>query len=176
MNLSESKNNEATKWFAIYTKPRSEKKTHELLLRNGFQSYCPINRVRKRYSDRYKWVDEVLFRSYLFIKINERQINEIRLVPGVLNFVYKEKAKIAVISEKDINNIKKFLQEHDDVFVESIDTKSIIVGQTVRIDAGLFMDSEAIVKKIKKDKIVVELKSLGLKMTAELSKSDIHKI
>ncbi|RYZ19047.1 MAG: antitermination protein NusG, partial [Chitinophagaceae bacterium] len=34
-------------WYAIYTKPRWEKKVAELLTRKGIENYCPLNKVVK---------------------------------------------------------------------------------------------------------------------------------
>jgi transcription antitermination factor NusG len=59
------------KWYAIYTRPRWEKKVNGLLEAKGIESYCPLNRVRRKWSDRIKTIEEPLFKSYVFVKIAE---------------------------------------------------------------------------------------------------------
>jgi transcription antitermination factor NusG len=63
-----------TKWYAIYTRPRWEKKVNFLLQGKGIESYCPLNKVRRKWSDRIKTIEEPLFKSYVFVKIDESSI------------------------------------------------------------------------------------------------------
>src|ERR1700733_14584165 len=101
----------SSKWLAIYTRPRWEKKVNLLLKEKGFESYCPLNKVRRKWSDRIKVVEEPLFKSYVFVKIDEAARTEIRMTAGVINFVYWN-SKPAVIKEKEIATIKRFLDEY----------------------------------------------------------------
>ncbi|HEX6193703.1 MAG TPA: transcription termination/antitermination NusG family protein, partial [Chitinophagaceae bacterium] len=36
------------KWLAVYTRPRWEKKVDQLLREKGTESYCPLNKVRRK--------------------------------------------------------------------------------------------------------------------------------
>ena len=76
------------KWLAIYTKPRWEKKVNSLLKENGVESYCPVNKVRRKWSDRMKIVEEPLFKSHVFVKVNDTDKTKVRMTNGVLPFVY----------------------------------------------------------------------------------------
>ena len=71
------------KWYAIYTRPRWEKKVNHLLLQKGVESYCPLNKVRRKWSDRIKIIEEPLFKSYVFVKVAESDRTEIRMTDGV---------------------------------------------------------------------------------------------
>ena len=44
------------RWYAAYTKSRSEKIALKRLLDNGFEAYLPIQRKRRQWSDRLKSV------------------------------------------------------------------------------------------------------------------------
>ena len=61
------------KWYAVYTKPRWEKKVNSLLLQKGIEVYCPLNKVRRKWSDRIKTIEEPLFKSYVFVKIKDEE-------------------------------------------------------------------------------------------------------
>src|SRR5215470_16647273 len=89
------------KWYAIYTRPRWEKKVNSLLVEKGVESYCPLNKVRRKWSDRLKIVEEPLFKSYVFVKIDDREKTVVRMTDGVINFVYWNK-KPAIVKEKEI--------------------------------------------------------------------------
>jgi transcription antitermination factor NusG len=95
------------KWFVIYTRPRWEKKVHSLLLAKGVESYCPLHKVRRKWSDRIKLVEEPLFKSYVFVKVDEAGRTLVRMTDGVVNFVYWN-GKPASIKEKEIQTIRKF--------------------------------------------------------------------
>ena len=60
-------------WHVLYTKPRNEKKVAERLSSAGYSVYCPLQKVRRQWSDRLKVVEEPLFKGYLFIKIEEKK-------------------------------------------------------------------------------------------------------
>ena len=78
----------SSRWFAIYTRPRWEKKVNHLLLQKGIESYCPLNKVRRKWSDRIKTIEEPLFKSYVFVRIADEERTPVRMTNGVVNFVY----------------------------------------------------------------------------------------
>jgi transcription antitermination factor NusG len=88
---------------------------------------------------------------------------------GVVNFVYWL-GKPAIIAENDIITIKKFLKEYVNITAEQIEIKQL---QQVKVTAGILMDEIGTVKKIYKNKVLVELHSIGFKLIAELRKEDI---
>src|SRR3954462_4857025 len=106
----------ASRWYAIYTRPRWEKKVNTLLSEKKIESYCPLNKVRRKWSDRIKTVEEPLFKSYVFVKIDDAERSNVRMTNGVVNFVYWN-GKPAVIREKEIQTIKRFLNEYEQVEV-----------------------------------------------------------
>jgi transcription antitermination factor NusG len=164
-------NKEVSKWFAIYTKPRWEKKVYKLLLENNFEAYCPIHKVRKKWSDRYKIVETPLFTSYVFVHVDEIMMSKVRLINGVLNFVYWN-GKPAVVKDYEIDNIKKFLGEYENVEFATIDFKP---EDNVLIAGGAFMDMEGKVLKELGNFVEIEIKSLGFKLVAKVEKSKLLK-
>jgi transcription antitermination factor NusG len=155
-------------WYAVYTKPRWEKKVHALLLEKGIEAYCPLNRTRKKWSDRTKWVEEPLFKSYIFVKIREAEQLNVRMVGGVVNFVYWL-GKPAVIKDKEIDIIRKFLNDYLDVRAVPIDLE---VDSRITITKGAFMDKEAKVMKILNKKVQVVIESIGYKLVAVIDRSN----
>ena len=76
------------KWFAIYTKPRWEKKVNSRLLEKGIDSWCPVQKKMSQWSDRKKWVDEPFIKSYLFVRIAEHEQAEVLMTRGIARFIY----------------------------------------------------------------------------------------
>ena len=117
-------------WFAVYTKSRCEKQVAMALEAVGVECYCPINKVKKQWSDRTKWVEEPLFRSYVFVNIDYvKQQSQVRQCRNVVNFVYWL-GRPAEIQANEIQEIKAFLTGY--VNVEVIG-KSVKVGDFITI-------------------------------------------
>ncbi len=157
------------KWYAIYTRPRWEKKVHGLLVEGDVEAYCPLNRVRKKWSDRIKWVEEPLFKSYLFVKVTQEEMAAVREVHGVVNFVYWL-GKPALVRDKEIESIRKFLDEYRDVQVEPMDLQE---DAMVSNRGGAFMDRKGRVMKVLNRRVQVLIESIGFRLVAVVEKSNI---
>jgi len=160
------------KWYALYTKPRWEKKVAEVLFRKKIENYCPLNKVLRQWSDRKKIVLEPLFASYVFVKAAEKNHSEIRKMDGIINFVYWLN-KPAIIRDEEIESIKDFLKEHANVRLEKT---SVNINDRVRITRGALMEYEGQVIDIKNSTVKVILPSLGYMMVAEVEKKNIKVI
>jgi transcription antitermination factor NusG len=157
------------KWLAVYTRPRWEKKVNQLLAERGIERYCPLNKVRRKWSDRMKIVQEPLFKSYVFVKVNDDDRTLVRMTAGVINFVYWQ-GKPAVIKEKEINAIKRFLDEYENVEVRPIDVK---VSQRVKITTGPLMDHEGEILEIQNKTAKIAIDSLGYVLVAYIEKAKL---
>jgi transcription antitermination factor NusG len=157
------------KWHAIYTRPRWEKKVNGLLEEKGIESYCPLNKVRRKWSDRIKTIEEPLFKSYVFVKINDDAKADVRLTAGVINFVYWN-GKPAFIKEKEIQTIKRFLDEHENVDLVKIELDP---EQRVRVTAGPLMDQEGKIIELKHKVAKVAIDSLGYILVANIDKAKL---
>jgi len=157
------------KWLAIYTRPRWEKKVNQLLGEKGLESYCPLNKVRRKWSDRIKVVEEPLFKSYVFVKVSDEDRTAVRMTPGAINFVYWE-GKPAIIKEKEIIAIRRFLDEYENVEVHRTDFK---VDQRVRIINGTLMDHEGKVLDVRHKTVKVAIDSLGYVLVALIDRSKL---
>ncbi|MGB3090146.1 MAG: UpxY family transcription antiterminator [Chitinophagaceae bacterium] len=157
------------KWLAVYTRPRWEKKVNRLLTEKGLESYCPLNKVRRKWSDRMKVVEEPLFKSYVFVKVDNNDRIAVRMTNGAINFVYWD-GKPAVIKEKEINAIKRFLNEYENVEANPVDLK---VNQRVRVTNGTLMDKEGKVLDVRHKTVKVAIESLGYILVAYIERSKL---
>jgi len=153
------------KWFVLYSKPRWEKKVDASLIRKGIESWCPLNKVQKQWSDRKKIVEEPLFKSYVFVKIDEAERVEVLMTPGVLNFIYFL-GKPAVIRDEDIETIRHYLTDSE-AKIEVVSLELFQQNTKVKVSRGVFLDAEGIVLRSNKKKAYVQLESLGQVMIVE---------
>jgi len=164
--------NENKKWYAVYTRPRSEKKVSEILTRKRFENYCPLNKIVRQWSDRKKLVHEPLFTSYVFVKAHESELSSVKQVNGIINVVYWL-GKPAVIRDSEIETIQRFVCEHVNVKLEKT---SITIDDRVKILGGPLMELEGQVLSIKNKTIKVILPSLGYMMFAEVETANVEVI
>ena len=160
------------KWLAVYTRPRWEKKVNQLLAERGIERYCPLNKVSRKWSDRIKVIEEPLFKSYVFVKVNDDDRTHVRMTPGIINFVYWQ-GKPAVIKEKEINSIKRFLDEYESVEVRPIDLE---LNQRVKIISGPLMDHEGKLMQLKNKIAKVAIDSLGYVLIASIERSKLASV
>jgi transcription antitermination factor NusG len=156
-------------WYVVYTKPRWEKKVYTLLTDKNIEAYCPLNKVRRKWSDRIKWVEEPLFKSYVFVKVAAEELTEVRMISGVVNFVYWL-GKPAIVKNKEIEIIRKFLNDYEEVWTEPIELQK---DARVVITRGAFMDKEARVVKVSHNKVRVLIESIGYSLVAVIARSNV---
>lgn len=138
----------------------------------GIESYCPLNLVSRTWSDRVKKVEEPLFKSYVFVNITSQQKQIVKQVTGVVNFVYWL-GKPAIIRDSEIEEIKRFLGEHESVTAIPL-AKNILPGQRLRITSGVMMNMEATVVKVHNKTVEVIIHSIGYKLVANIEKNKLE--
>ena len=98
------KRNNSLKWIAVYTKPRHEKAVSNELYKKGYEVFLPLLKERRKWSDRKKWIEFPLFRSYLFVRTDLKNVLFIIQTSGVVK-VIKFGAKIGIIHDNIIKSI-----------------------------------------------------------------------
>jgi transcription termination/antitermination protein NusG len=119
-------------WHVFYTSSRHEKKSAEVLSKNGFEVFLPIVTEMKQWSDRKKKVQTPLFKSYLFVFISHSQIQSVCGFPGV-SFAIKNAGKYATIKPKEIEQIRLLLSSG--IYAEAV-PGNVVEGDSVIIDEG----------------------------------------
>lgn len=166
MNLGDKLN-----WYAVYTKPRWEKKVAKLLDEKGIENYCPLNKVVKQWSDRKKVVMEPIFKSYVFVRVEDKDKFELKNVSGILNFVYWL-GKPAIVRDEDIDTIRKFLNEFGEVTVSEID--QFKVNARVRVKQGIMMNYQGLLVEVMGNKAKVRIESMGVYLFAQFNKKNLE--
>ena len=137
-------NEQNKKWIAVYTKPRHEKTVEKELQKKEFEVYLPLLKQRRKWSDRKKWVEFPLFRSYIFVKTEIKNALFVLQTLGVVKVV-KFGGEVAVIQNDSIQAIKLMIEggyrpEATDYFVKGdpVEVKDGplkgLVGEVIRVD------------------------------------------
>jgi transcription antitermination factor NusG len=88
---------------------------------------------------------------------------------GVVNFVYWL-GKPAVVKDSEIEIIRKFLNEYDNVLAEPLDLRT---DSRVLVRQGIFMDKEATVIKVQGNNVRVVIESIGYSLVALVDKKNL---
>ncbi|MGX5818966.1 UpxY family transcription antiterminator [Chitinophaga lutea] len=156
-------------WYAIYTRPRWEKKVAALLERRQVESYCPLNTVERQWSDRRKLIQEPLFTSYVFVRIPESKMPHVRETEGVVNFVYWL-GKPAVIADHEIDMIRRFLRHYKQISLEKFPLRH---DALVEITAGPLMHQRGRIVELGKNRVKTVLHTLGYSMIATVATDEV---
>lgn len=138
------------KWYALYVRSRTEKKVAKELEAEGIEFYLPLERVLRRWSDRKKWVEEPLFRSYIFVKADHTDYYKALYVPNAVKYVSFEGEAVEVPPQQ-IEAIKYYLNEKDPVSGDEAELKE---GQRVEIIAGKMTGLQGVLVQVKNKKRV----------------------
>ena len=145
-------------WYAIYTLPRTEKKACTELLKNGIDVYLPLIKSLKQWSDRKKWVEEPLFRSYIFVNIHQSQYFDVLNTYGVVRYITFE-GKAVPIPQKQIDAIRFFL-ETGDTLPEN--TGEFLPGKKVEVIKGPLRGlTGELIEIAGKHKVRIEITAIG---------------
>lgn len=165
---------EVLNWYVVKTAVRSEKKVQERLEKGGFETYLPLIKTIKIWSDRKKKVTIPLIASTLFVHTSPKNLRNVYSYQGVssiLNYLNKP----ALVKDFEINNLRILLQ--DDELKNVITTSELTIGETVEVVRGPFQGIIATaIATEQKFRVVVELQSLGSCFVVNVPKSYVRKM
>jgi len=130
-------------WHVVYTLPRHEKKAARELELQGLEYWLPLHKVRKQWSDRRKWVEEPLFKSYLFVLVTPRNYFDILNTYGIVRYIYHE-GKPAILRDADMDMLRRLL---DSTYELEVTPLQLTPGQQVRVEQGPLMGHTGILIK-----------------------------
>lgn len=163
----------ALKWYALKTKSRAEKKVHEEIQELGVESYMPISRELRQWSDRRKWVEVPMFRSYVFVRTTNQHFQKVLEIDGAVHFV-KFNNEYAVIQDEQIDLIKKIV---DNKIRFEVTADSFEPGDKVIVIDGPFKGQKGEwVQKKTKYNICITIQQLNLAISLEIPAAYVEKI
>ena len=148
------------KWFVLYTKPNFEIKVAEAINDYGINAYCPVYTQIKQYSDRKKKIHKPLLPSYVLVQLLEEDRKKVFDIRGAVRYLFWL-GKPAEVREEEIELLKSNLKgDYDDVLISKLSK-----GKEYTIPFGTFKGQSGRVSDISKNKLKLELPSLGLFVT-----------
>lgn len=159
-------------WYAVYVKSRAEKKAQSELQVKEIETFLPLQRKLRQWSDRKKWVEMPLISGYLFVKISRKEYDSVLQSNYVVSYVRFE-GTAAVIPDNQIDYLKLMLKQ-DNLDIE-ITRESFEPGQMIEVIAGPLIGLRGKLVRIKgKNKVAIELEQLGYSALIEIITENIR--
>jgi transcriptional antiterminator RfaH len=162
-----------THWYAVYTKPRNEKKLTDRLNDVGIEAYLPMRKTLKQWSDRKKMVTEPLISSYVFVNIFQENYYTVLNTPGAVKYIWFS-GKAAVIPDSQIQTLKLITSGDNEIECLSSD---IPQGTQVRIKSGPMKDlTGELISYAGKNRVLIRLEQINKSILLTIAPQCIGKI
>jgi transcription antitermination factor NusG len=156
-------------WYAIRVKSNRENTVAASLGYRGYESFLPVYRARRQWSDRMMDVELPLFAGYVFCRLDPRARLPVLTIPGVVLFVGIGHFPTR-IDDTEIAN----LQAIASTGLPAAPWPFLRTGQRVRIERGPLKDMEGLLIEIKNSfRLVVSVSLLQRSVSAEVDRDSI---
>jgi len=163
--VSKAQTLKGPEWHVVYTRPRTERIVAAGISDLGIESYLPIHRVVKQWSDRRKKLEVPLFPNYVFVKVAEIKRTPLYKIKELVKFISIDK-KPVVVREKEILAMKKILNENVEVSMEEYFQE----GSNVKIVYGPFAGLEGVViQRNSSDRLLIKIDALKKAFSVNIS-------
>jgi transcription antitermination factor NusG len=151
-------------WFALHVRTRHESGVSNSLHGQGYESFLPLYKCRKRWSDRVKEVETPLFPGYLFCRFDPQDRLPIMKTPGVMQIVGVNRVPVPV-DEVEINAIQILVASG----IPNQPWPFLQVGEKVRIESGSLRGLEGILMDFKgTQRLVLSITLLQRSVSVEI--------
>ena len=173
MNPINNNNQLSTNWYAIYTKPRAEKKVFERLALSGFNAYLPLVTSIREWSDRKKKIVTPLISSYVFVNTNYDELFNALTIQGTTG-VLRYLGKPAIIRDHEIENLKILMMDTGQF--SKLENSTFEKGDEVQVIKGPFTGLIAQSVSIQgKHRIIVEIEAMGSRLVVNVPLTFVKK-
>ena len=160
-----------SKWFALYTTSRHEKRVAKYLNIREIECYLPLYRTERKWSDGSRVTLELpLFPGYLFVHIRRNEKSCVLAVPGAVAVVGGMGGEPAPLPDATIETLRTGLK------LRPAQPHSFMtVGQRVRIRSGALAGFEGIVVRSKNGcRVVMTLEHIMQSYAVEVDSDDLE--
>lgn len=160
------------RWFAVFTVPQNEKSVIRHLYLRGVESFVPTYERTRVWKNRQRVTTVLpLFPCYVFVHINHRERVKVLESPGVLRMIGNGRQYVP-LEEAEIDFLRSGISGRK---LEPF--QDLIVGEKVRIKAGLMQGVEGIlVRKNSSLRFVLSLALINQHAAVEVDADALESI
>ena len=161
------------KWYAVYTRPRAEKLVFQRLVEAGIETFLPLQKTYRIWSDRKKLVERPLLSSYIFVRTISKNFPIVYNTNGVVKFVSFEGQPVS-IPNKQIDNLRLLINSDAEIEVSS---EKFAPGDNVEVVSGSLVGLTGELVKIgSQNRVVVRIDKLEQNLILKIPKSFLRKV
>jgi len=162
-----------SKWYAVYTLPRHEKRVEQHLSLRSVDNYLPTFRVQRRWKNGVKvTLDLPLFSGYIFVRINRTERIRVLEVPGVLAIVGNSSSEMTPLPDAEVDALRAGLHMR-----QAEPHPLLTVGQRARIRSGALAGMEGIVVRKKNSlRVVLTMDLIMQSVSVEVDGSELEQV
>ena len=137
-------------WVAAYTRPKSEKKASAELIRFGIETYVPLQKQLRQWSDRKKYMEVAVIPMIIFAHISEDNVKTLKQHPLIISVLTAPGRRTpAHIPAEQIKSLKLMLSQSDTPV--SFEKRYFATNEIVRVIRGNLKGLHGEVKAVKND-------------------------
>jgi len=159
------------KWYAVHTRSRHEKVVHRQILASPLEPFLPLRQERRRWKDRWKWVEFPMFPGYLFVRGQIDELREVWRTKGVVQVLGTGWDHPSPVPDEQIHRVRALV----DSGVEVEPCPYLKTGMVVRVLRGPLMGVQGIfVRRRNLDRIVISVDLIGKAVATEIDIGDVE--
>jgi transcription antitermination factor NusG len=160
------------KWYALYTRPRHEKKVYDQLIEKEVDAFLPVVERVRQWKDRKKRVEMPLFNSYVFIRIDLKDRYYSLQTHGVVRLV-SFGGKPASIPDWQIEQLQQVIKHPETLELENY----LREGDWVEVTAGPFKGVKGRLKELRgQTRLVINIDGIYQSASFVIDKALVEKI
>jgi transcription antitermination factor NusG len=159
-------------WYALTVKPNHERAAAQALASKALETFVPLFRSRRCWSDRIKELEQPLFAGYVFCRFPGTERARILSTPGV-NSVVGFGNQPAPLDDGEIRAVRSLVASGLPVGPWPF----LRVGERVRVEAGPLCGVEGILTQVKDAwRVVLSIELLQRSIAAEVDRDSLSMV
>jgi transcription antitermination factor NusG len=156
-------------WYAAYTHARHEKKVALQLEERRIEHFLPVYRSVRRWKDRRKELDLVLFPGYVFVRLALADRLRVLQLPGVVRFV-SFNGQPAALPGGEIEALRNGLAQG----MRAEHHPFLTIGRRVKVTHGPMAGAQGILLRAKNNcRIVISIDAIMRSIAVEINEEDV---
>jgi transcription antitermination factor NusG len=161
------------KWYALYTKPRAEKLVYQRLVEIDIETFLPLQKTIRTWSDRKKVIEKPLLTSYIFVRTKSKFFPQVYKTNGVVKFISFEGQPVS-IPQNQIDILRLIINSDAEVEVTS---EKFAPGDNVEVINGSLIGLTGELIKIgTHNRVVVRIDRLDQNLILKIPKVFLRKV
>jgi len=170
LQVTFSESTEPLHWYAVQVRHQHERAVARALSHDNFETFLPLYRSRRQWSDRVKVLELPLFPTYVFARFREIQRIQVLRTPGVRSIVAFNH-RLAPVRDEEIQSLQVMVRSGVPVEPWPI----LREGQRVRVERGPLQGVEGILLRFKNCwRVVVGVEILQRAVAAEVDRDVVR--